>query len=577
MSRLSLQNFAARNRNRKAEERARRDAAVAFKREQALLQQEAKNRERQQIIDANLQAQIAAGQMYAQNQYTKQADRSRMANDTTLRQRNRLDGIFDRKQQMAAAWEQSRIQQQLADQAAEIQAQRDAALHGYNQSDARLQHGFNQDMSRLTHGQQMRRDATQQRYGQQNAAQAQQYAVDNANLQQRFNTDNAHLQNQFATDRDARLQQYGQEDLRLQQEFAQNNWIDKVIEERSRAGYTLNPSQQRMADEIEEKKGNALKLYMSGELTQQDYTQQLRQLSQAKRHLIPDVPPEAQQLPSMDQYWQTHVKEDEFGNIIYRDPSTGKVTFDRARPTGGGSGSEKAGRYDKDTGKLNPAEASSVYADMRKAYQQHRQEASKPNADGTPSKQKVKTWEEFVRSEALQYPPDERAVFEEFMGGPKQSSIDKIKNNREMSSESGYSQIEAMPPSEAPDWQQKGADILNQNVARIQAIAELGQKQLMNLPNDPLVTGAMAINPEKAAPIIAELKRAMQKFEIIARTGSDPDVKDPGLLDYQKSLRNQLRQITGSRTNVNLPPSGASGIINTDAQWANPVVHKYEF
>ena len=541
---------------------ARKAAQADFQRALMLQAQDANLSQQQAIMDANLRAQAAAGQMYAQQQYADDAQRSRMANDTTLRQRNRLDGIFDKRQQMDLAWNQNQIATQQAalqhaldarmrrlDHASQMA--RDKQQHAYGQEDARLQNTFNRDLTALQH----------------------QNNLGMAEAQQGYDQANARLGSQLQADRDRQLHGYGQEDLRLQQQFTKDNYIQKLNDQRVAQGWTRSPALENEYQELQNAKIKAWKMYRRGELEKDDLNEQLRLISDSEMDLLPDTPPAQPTLEkAKGKIWEqggAMWTMDEKGNAV--------VALPPPKPAREGSGQGKMGRYDKDTGRLNPAEASSVYAEMRKAYQQYIQAASQPNADGTPSQQKVKTWEEFVRSEAMQYPPDERAVFAEFMGGPKQSSIDKIKNNREIASESGYSQLEAMPPSEAPDWQRKGADILNQNVARIQAIAELGQKQLVNLPNDPLVTGAMAINPEKAAPIIAELKRAMQRFEIIARTGSDPDVKDPGLLDYQKSLRDQLRQITGSQTNVNLPASGAAGMLNTDAQWANPTVPNYEF
>jgi len=185
---------------------------------------------------------------------------------------------------------------------------------------------------------------------------------------------------------------------------------------------------------------------------------------------------------------------------------------------------------------------------MRKSYQQYVQDAKQPNADGTPSNQRVKTWEEFVREKSMHYPPDERQVFEEFMGGPTSESINRIKANREttaaehaMMDQMGlpggpgnYSQVQTVPPPEMQGSPIEQAGTQN----RIQSQVTLAQIDAID--QEPSSVAAMQANPQVAAVLINQLKQTLQKYVELQQNEVDPVQAKPELLDQINELRQRI-------------------------------------
>lgn len=536
MSRASTLDFAARNRAKNAENRARRDREAEFRREQALREQEADAAQQQALLQSNLSSMQAGAAAYQQNQNRATAERRYQAGGTNRRNDARAAAIFNSNLQRDFGREQERINSGVIDQQAAIQAERDAQLHGYGQSDARLSHGFNRQMTNLNHVNQLGRDAVQQRYGQQNAQQSQGYAVDNAHMQQRFNqenaaraqqygVENAHLQNQFNQDaagqqqlfaqENARLgnqlgmeadqfrfgldqqgadaqQLRGREDARLSNGMQQDNAYDQLIQQRISSGWTYSPEIEPKVRKYKAALADLPSLVAQSEITPEDAQDQARQIRAAMRYMVPEVPPQEQQMPSMQDSYSQNVMIDENGNAIVRDPSSGKLTFDRARPETSRRSEGSTGRYDPETGRLNPDVASSVYGEMRKDYHDYVR-GSKDDVDDNGISKPPLSWVEYVREKAAEYPPDERQVFDEILKTQPPSPEMPPLWDESNTPPPGFSRDGMASPPPAP--QDFGQDIIPNSLARNRALADQTEQQRSVIDQDPTVSGAMASGP----------------------------------------------------------------------------------
>jgi hypothetical protein len=177
MSQASQLAFAARDRAKKAEAQARRDRELEFQRQQALQAQQASAAQQQAMLQANLSSMQAGAAQYQQDQNRQRAAYQYSLGEPNRRMDARAAAVFQDNLRRDTGREQARISSDVMNQQAGIQSERDAALHGYGQDDARLNNVFDRGMANLNQGHVLDRATQQQQFGQRNAAQAQQYGL----------------------------------------------------------------------------------------------------------------------------------------------------------------------------------------------------------------------------------------------------------------------------------------------------------------------------------------------------------------------------------------------------------------
>jgi len=550
MSRLSV-----RPRNTNAARQARLDAERAQALQRQLQADAAHQAERQMIMQANLQAQAASGQMYAQQQNAARLGRSKMADDTTLRQRNRQDAIFNKRQLMDQGWNQHQIDtQQAGIQHAldarmrrldhQSQMKRDKAQHGYGQDDARLQNKFNVGMEELQHGNMQARDMTQHGY----------------NLA-----------------RDQQQHGYGQDDARLQQQFAEQNFTDELIEQRTQSGWTRSPGQQREWDTLDEERNRAVRLRRQGNISEADLNKMLGEIHNAKRELIPDLPPPQAQRMTQDEAKGSTWIDESTGALMTQDADGFPIKLSDAPRESGSTGKadDGMGQY------LPPAQL----AFDKMVMDRWNSQPDKYDAEGNVKGKEFT--EAQIRERLLKQYPQMRQFYIEEVPGPTDESINLIRQNREPSvTVAGMpTQVGQMPPQGVPSPMAPpiepppnlsgfsgsaspagaglgpvGQELARQQRPAIQSPEEALQQQIRiqsqelatDLDNfDQRIEVRRAIEfagTSQATPVINKLKKAYRKALTLMQNGQVIGTAAPSLAQEIKDLTSQLNNMaTGSK------------------------------
>jgi len=539
------QSFAARRRASLDARQARIDAKRAQAQQRQLQADAAHQAERQMIMQANLQAQAASGQMYAQQQNAARLGRSKMADDTTLRQRNRQDAIFNKRQLMDQGWNQNQIDtQQAAIQHAldarmrrldhQSQMKRDKAQHGYGQDDARLQNKFNVGMEELQHGNTQARDMTQHGYG---------------------------------LARDQQQHGYGQEDARLQQQFAEQNFTDEMIEERTQGGWTRSPGQQREWDTLDEERNKAIRLRRQGKISETDLNKMLGEIHNAKRELIPDLPPPQAQRMTQDEAKGSTWIDESTGALMTQDADGFPIKLgDAPRESGStGKADDGMGQY------LPPAQL----AFDKMVMDRWNSQPDKYDAEGNVKGKEFT--EAQIRERLLKQYPQMRQFYIEEVPGPTDESINLIRQNREPSvTGAGMpTQVGQMPPQDVPSPMAPpnlsgfsgaaspadaglgpaGQELARQQRPEIQSPEEDLQQQIRiqsqelatDLDNfDQRIEVRRALEfagPMQATPVINKLKKAYRKALILMQNGRVIGEAEPALAQEIKDLTSQLNNM----------------------------------
>ena len=426
-------------RARAAEKQRKKDEAIAFQRQQALQAQAASEQERQLIMQANLSAQTQAGQMYAQQQYGRDDARAAMAQDLQIRQRNKIAGIKAGNAQEHAARQQQYRTQELNQDQARMQAERDQQLHGYGQQDASQANDFNRGMANLNNSNMMGRDARLHGYGQQDSAQAQQYgvqnattaydrAVDGANLQNRFNQEaagrqqlygreNAQMSHQIGMARDQnsyQLDQFGenaqqfrgQEDAIAQQGrgrsdmmYANNVERGNALEERNTRlideGWTFTRSQQAQLEEFDKEENIVAAELRGHRISQTEAESQMDEISANRRGVTPTQKPVKRDTGKIhaEQTW-TDKNTGVTYNVIEGKPSS--VAYDPRQHQSGRSSGGNQGSFQPD-GELTFDADTKMRSDVSKAYLDYRKNEMMMSTDGTTPK--IKSQREWLKEQ----------------------------------------------------------------------------------------------------------------------------------------------------------------------------------
>lgn len=562
MSRQWQLDFAARNRARNAEYQARRDQERQFQQQQILAQQQADAAQQQAILQANLSAMQAGGMAYQQDQMRRQAEQRFAAGSTGRKNDARAAAVFQDNLRRDAGREQARIASGAMDQQAGIQSQRDAALHGYGQSDARLaqrfnqanaiqQHGFNLDAGRVAQGYTMDRDAALHGYGQADASQQHGYNLESGRIAQGYNQDNERLRHGFQTDlqqrgfdldqRGADAQQMrGQEDARFSNQMQRGNSYDQMTQEKLNQGWTYRPEDKVELDKLRKEQNSLPGKVRSHVITSKEAARQYELLEDEMRYFQPDVPP-----PRVDPEQEFNQGTYERGGVLYnKNGDKGwSVLHDPSLAQQGRGSSTQTGSYDPQTGRPVRAEANKLYSDLRKNWMDHKRQVEDAayGVDGQrlANAPKAMTWEEFLRSENSQRPDDDiKLMYPELF----QESVPA-------GAGAGTQPPANTSAKPVQDWQEMGAQLIRNSMQNQMKKANDAYQERADLDNEPAVTAAMSINPQAAAPIVQELKQKMARFVILAQEGGDPDVLEPELLDRMKELRQALKDLVGPNTN----------------------------
>lgn len=561
MSRLSHQNV--NNQRRANEDRyyARKAQQAEFQRAQMLQAQEAKERERQMIMQANLQAQARAGEMYAQQQYAKQAGRSKMADDTTLRQRNRQGDIKANNRLQYNAAQEAYRKQEAAEQAARMQAERDAALHGYGMEDASQLNQFNRGMANLTHGNTMVRDDALHWQGQGDAQQLQGYAQDNAHLQNKFNMGAAQQKHLYGQE-DSRLehslnlerdkfgfgldeqgadlrQRRGQQDATFANDLSRGNELDLYVREKLDEGWSYNPQQQQRLQNYEVQENSLRDALEDGSIGETDFTAKIQELRQKKRQVLPRVKPSIRN-PNDVIKEQLGTYPGAPGLVFGVNPKGGPPTMYDIR--------ERQSAQQKDP--LMTARDEVISAANKVMY-------DNPGGEGQYGPMRKIEQDEAIWNE-IRNRPELHAMFpgvvQKFMPkqpGPTNGSIDRIRNNREataaehqMMDQMGlpggpppYSQQQQMPPGSMPDDPMQAA--ANQQRMKSQTTAAL----VDSFSQEPEVVAAMQRNPQIAGRLIQQIQTKLQEYHAIRASGRDPKQRKPELLEEMNRLTQLLDNV----------------------------------
>ena len=505
------QSFAARRRASLDARQARIDAKRAQAQQRQLQADAAHQAERQMIMQANLQAQAASGQMYAQQQNAARLGRSKMADDTTLRQRNRQDAIFNKRQLMDQGWNQNQIDtQQAAIQHAldarmrrldhQSQMKRDKAQHGYGQGDARLQNKFNVGMEELQHGNTQARDMTQHGY---------------------------------SLARDQQQHGYGQEDARLQQQFAEQNFTDEMIEERTQGGWTRSPGQQREWDTLDEERNKAIRLRRQGKISETDLNKMLGEIHNAKRELIPDLPPPQAQRMTQDEAKGSTWIDESTGALMTQDADGFPIKLgDAPRESGStGKADDGMGQY------LPPAQL----AFDKMVMDRWNSQPDKYDAEGNVKGKEFT--EAQIRERLLKQYPQMRQFYIEEVPGPTAGPVN------EPVTESVLSPQERLFLSQGALNDQEQAAIKELQERRtpkgeaVKAMQDEGKviaSKVGDLMQAPWVRQAFAINPGAARDYVMELRNSLIDMAKMMQDGIEPAEK---VFERQEELRSLIKGI----------------------------------
>ena len=572
-------NMAANARARYEANRARKDAALQAARDE-------KNEREKMIMQANMSAQAYADQMYWQQKNAKKAAKTRMIDDRELRRRGRLDGIKSRNAQEHAARQQQYRTQELNQDQAGMQAERDQQLHGYGQQDASQANDFNRGMANLNNSNMMGRDARLHGYGQQDSAQAQQYgvqnattaydrAVDGANLQNRFNQEaaerqqlygreNAQMSHQIGMARDQnsyQLDQFGanaqqgrgQQDAIAQQGrgrsdmmFANNVERGNALEERNTRlideGWTFTRGQQAKLDGYEKEEDIVGVELTDYKISQTEAESQMDTIRTKRRGVTPPQKPVKRDTGKIhaEQTW-TDKNTGVTYNVIEGKPSS--VAYD-PRQGGRSSGGGDQGSFDP-AGNLTFETDNKIRGEVNKAYGEYKKNEMMMATDGTVPK--VKSQVEWLREQLPFMNPHVQRIYQGVLQSLASPSPKTPGNNPAWFQNMTSGQP---PTAQQPEqnWQDAGTALLNNGQFMAGPKSKAGEwaEQSTNVLQDPTIARAIQGFPERAKPLADQLGGAMRRFEQIVKQNKDPNEVEPALLDHIAKLRDELRLLGGS-------------------------------